>query len=191
MPRPYADRVRTVELLPDDATDRAVREAWRRLAEAGLPSQAGHPHPTNRPHLTLAVGEALPDAVRARLEELLGTALPVRIRLAGLVRFTGRVRVLAWAVRPDPELLLLHEEVWRTLAEAPGVGRLNPLHAPGRWVPHVTLGRSRRVSWDLPDSELLPVPPHAPLPGLLVAARGYDSVARTVEPLAPCGHRPG
>ncbi|GAA2447638.1 2'-5' RNA ligase family protein [Streptomyces macrosporus] len=177
--------MRTVELLPDDATDRAVRRAWRHLADAGLPSQAGHPHPTNRPHLTLATGEALPDAVRARVVEVLEAALPVRIRLEGLVRFPGRVRVLAWAVRPDPELLFLHGEVWRTLAGSPGVGRTNPLHAPGRWVPHVTLGRARRAAWDLPDADLLPAPLRGPLPGLLVAARGYDSATRTTESLVP------
>ncbi|GAA2404506.1 2'-5' RNA ligase family protein [Streptomyces glaucosporus] len=181
--------MRTVELLPDDATDRAVREAWRHLAEAGLPSQAGHPHPTNRPHLTLATGEALPDAVRARLEEVLDAALPVRIRLEGLLRFPGRVRVLAWAVRPGPGLLLLHGEVWRALAGTPEAGRMNPLHAPGRWVPHLTLGRTRRASWDLPDADLLPAPLRGPLPGLLTAARSYDSADRTTEPLAPRGGR--
>jgi len=181
-------RVRTVELLPDGVTDRTVREAWRHLAEAGLPSQAGHPHPTNRPHLTLAAGEALPDAVRARLAEALGL-LPVRIRLEGLVRFPGRRHVLAWAVRPDAVLLRLHEEVWRALAGAPGVGRMNPLHAPGRWVPHITLGRGRRGAWDRPDAELLPAPLRGPLWGRLVGARSYDSATRTTEPLLPGGHR--
>jgi hypothetical protein len=38
--------VRTVELLPDAALDAAVRDAWARLAAAGLPSLGRHPHPT-------------------------------------------------------------------------------------------------------------------------------------------------
>ncbi|MEU2602750.1 hypothetical protein ABZ669_37750, partial [Streptomyces hirsutus] len=36
------------------------------------------------------------------------------------MRFSGRTKVLAWAVRPDEALLHLHETVWRTLRDAPG-----------------------------------------------------------------------
>ena len=50
--------MRTVELLLDEAADSTVREAWRRLADAGLPSQARHPSPTNSPHLTLAADDS-------------------------------------------------------------------------------------------------------------------------------------
>ncbi|MFD1830949.1 2'-5' RNA ligase family protein [Streptomyces desertarenae] len=176
--------MRTVELLPDDTADRAVREAWRHLAAAGLPSQAGHTHPTNRPHLTLATAEAVPAAARVRVEEAL-TALPVPFRLAGLVRFEGRVHVLAWAVCPDPELLRLHEAVWRALETSPGTGPLNPLHAPGRWVPHITLGRSRRPVWEVPDGRLLPPSPGGTLRGRFTGARSYDSATRGVDSLSP------
>ncbi|MFD6820552.1 hypothetical protein ACFWC5_09265 [Streptomyces sp. NPDC060085] len=41
--------MRTVEVLLDEAADLSVREAWLRLADAGLPSQALHPSPTNSP----------------------------------------------------------------------------------------------------------------------------------------------
>ncbi|MFE0774424.1 2'-5' RNA ligase family protein, partial [Streptomyces sp. NPDC058861] len=116
-------------------TERAVREAWRRLADAGLPSLAGHRHPTNRPHLTLASADALPAGVRARLLGALAEALPVPLRLDGFVRFSGRVRVLAWAVRPDDALLRLHGAVWRILREAPESGWPNPLLDPARWAP--------------------------------------------------------
>ncbi|MEE1943193.1 2'-5' RNA ligase family protein [Streptomyces sp. TRM 70361] len=180
--------MRTVELLPDEAADRAVRESWHRLAGAGLPSQAAHTHPTNRPHLTLATAGTLPEEVRGRLAEAL-EALPVPLVVAGLVRFPGRVHVLAWAVRPDPALLALHTAVWRALASVPAAGRLNPLHAPGRWVPHLTLGRSRRPVWDdRPDEELLsallPAAPHEAPRGRFTAARSYDSATRTTVPLA-------
>ncbi|MFC7794378.1 2'-5' RNA ligase family protein [Streptomyces cinereoruber] len=168
----------SVELLPDAATERAVREAWRLLADAGLPSLAGHRHPTNRPHLTLASADALSGEVRARLLHVLAEALPVPLRLDGLVRFSGRTRVLAWAVRPDGALLRLHEEVGRILREAPGSGRPNPLLDPARWVPHVTLARGRGA---FPD-------PPAGAPGALAGewttARHYDSVTRTVAYLA-------
>ncbi|HEX5566912.1 MAG TPA: 2'-5' RNA ligase family protein [Streptomyces sp.] len=180
--------MRTVELLPDEATDRAVREVWRHLERLGLPSQAGHPHPTNRPHLTLATGQELPAAVRVLLEGALAP-LPVPLRLEGLLRFPGHVRVLAWAVRPDRALVRLHERVWQVLARSPAVGRMNPLHAPGRWVPHITLGRSLRPAWERPDAELLPARLHGPLYGRLTGARSYDSASRTTEALLPRGHR--
>ncbi|MFC8292164.1 2'-5' RNA ligase family protein [Streptomyces sp. NPDC057254] len=178
----------SVELLPDPVTERAVREAWRRLADAGLPSLAGHRHPTNRPHLTLASADALPAEVRARLLGALAEALPVPLRLDGFVRFSGRVRVLAWAVRPDDALLRLHGAVWRILREAPGSGRPNPLLDPARWVPHVTLGRGRDASWDVPADEVFSSSAGTPagvVTGAWTAARSYDSVTRTVEGLAP------
>ncbi|MGV9692028.1 2'-5' RNA ligase family protein [Streptomyces sp. NPDC003444] len=170
----------SVELLPDPSTERAVRDAWRRLADAGLPSLAGHRHPTNRPHLTLASAEDLPAEVRARLLRVFAESLPVPLRLDGLVRFSGRVRVLAWAVRPDDALLRLHEDVWRILRAAPGSGRPNPLLDPARWVPHVTLGRGRDASWDVPADGVV-----SPSAGAWTSVRSYDSVTRTVELLAP------
>ncbi|MFE0118349.1 2'-5' RNA ligase family protein [[Kitasatospora] papulosa] len=176
----------SVELLPDLATERAVREAWERLARAGLPSMAAHRHPTNRPHLTLATADTLLPETRALLDEALEAALPLPVALDGLVRFRGRRPVLAWAVRPDDALLRLHRTVWRTLREAPGSGRPNPLHDPGRWVPHLTLGRggdhTRAVH------EVFPSTPGAP-PGVLAGswtgARTYDSLTRTTDRLGP------
>ncbi|MFJ3818721.1 2'-5' RNA ligase family protein [Streptomyces sp. NPDC090056] len=178
----------SVELLPDTVTERAVREAWRRLADAGLPSLAGHRHPTNRPHLTLASADALPAEVRARLLRVLAEALPVPLRLDGFVRFSGRFRVLAWAVRPDDALLRLHGAVWRVLREAPESGRPHPLLDPARWVPHVTLGRARDASWDVPADEVLSSSAGTPagvVTGSWTAARSYDSATRTVVGLAP------
>ncbi|MCI0383085.1 2'-5' RNA ligase family protein [Streptomyces sp. CNQ085] len=174
--------MRTVELLPDATTDLAVRRAWRHLAAAGMPSQEAHTHPTNRPHLTLATADALPGATREDVAAALGD-LPVGLCLDGLLRFTGRTYVLAWAVRPDPELLRLHTAVWRALTGLPGTGGTNPLHAPGRWVPHITLGRSRRPAWSLTDGELLPAGVRGPVRGRLTGARSYDSATRTTEAL--------
>ncbi|MFD7877467.1 hypothetical protein ACFV5G_25795 [Streptomyces sp. NPDC059766] len=37
----------TVEVVLDEEADLAVREAWRRLADAGLPSRACLRSPTN------------------------------------------------------------------------------------------------------------------------------------------------
>ncbi|KUH40668.1 MULTISPECIES: 2'-5' RNA ligase family protein [Streptomyces] len=178
----------SVELLPDEATERAVRAVWDRLLHAGLPSQAAHRHPTNRPHLTLAAADTLAPATRTRVGELL-TALPVPLVLRGSVRFTGRTHVLAWAVRRDDALLRLHEAVWRALRDAPACGRLHPLHDPARWNPHVTLGRGRGAAWPVPDGTLFGAAPGGGPPGVLtgrwVDARTYDSVTRTTTRLGP------
>ncbi|MCT6778875.1 2'-5' RNA ligase family protein [Streptomyces sp. CS7] len=173
----------SIELLPDGATDRAVRGVWRSLADEGLPSQSAHRHPTNRPHLTLATAETFPAETRTALAESLA-ALP----LTGLLRFSGRVNVLAWAVRPDAALLELHETVWRILREAPGGGgRSNPLLSPARWVPHITLGRGRGAVWPGPDGRWLPEEATGPgvLPGRWAGARSYDSTSRTTAGIGP------
>lgn len=176
----------TVELLPDPATERAVRDVWRRLLDLGLPSQATHRHPTNRPHPTLATAGAPTSEVRGRLRRELAF-LPLPLHLDGLVRFTGRTRVLAWAVRPDDVLPRLYERVWRTLRDAPESGRLNRLHDPARWIPHITLGRGRDPVWRGPQDGLIQqtAAPSGVLAGRWEAARRYDSLIPDDRP-----HRP-
>ena len=146
--------MRTVELLPDDDLEAAVRAAWARLAPLGVGSVAGHPHPTNRPHVTLAAGPDLPR---------LALPLPLPVTLDGTLLLG---RVLAWRVTPTPELLALHEQVWRLMDDP------NPLHAPGAWVPHVSLARRA------PAGFAFAVGTRA---GMFVAARSYDSGTRTVR----------
>lgn len=179
--------MRTVELLPDTATEAHVREMWRMMAAAGLSSLAEHRHPTNRPHVTLATCEDLRPSARAELAALFDGGLPVPFRLDGLLRFDGRTRVLAWRVAADAPVLELHRRVWEVLA--PTAGRLNPLHAPGRWIPHMTLARSRRATARWPD-RLLPAALREPREAAFTGARGYDSTTRTVEHLGGAAHPP-
>ncbi len=153
--------VRTVELLLDDHLDGAVRAVWERLAAAGLRSLALHPHPTNRPHVTLAAGAVLP----GRLD----LPLPIPVTLDGTVLFEGRIGMLAWRVVPSPELCALQSRVWRAVDDP------NPLHEPGRWVPHVSLARRVR-----PGSATVEVGVRH---GWFVAARSYDTETRTVVSL--------
>ncbi|MYT71870.1 MULTISPECIES: 2'-5' RNA ligase family protein [unclassified Streptomyces] len=177
----------TVELLPDDATDEVVREAWAALAAAGAPSQAGHPHPTNRPHLTLFTLPALPSGLRLALGDALSAALPLPLRISGPHVFSGRTGTLAWLVAADPALVELRVRL-RGLAE----DVLGPWcvgsheRRPEDWCPHVTLGRSRRAAaWSTPGSVGFQVLPDPPKAGLWTRARTYDSASRTTEPLAP------
>jgi 2'-5' RNA ligase len=169
--------VRTVELIPDDALDGAVRAVWRRLAAAGLPSLATHPHPTNRPHLTVATADQLPEApVAAALDQL-----PIGVRLAGVLFFDGRAGMAAWRVHADEALYRLHAQVWRALD-----GReRNPLHAPQAWVPHVSLARRVRPAQHAAVRDIVDA---VVADGRFVAARSYDTATRAVTDL-PAHHR--
>ncbi|WP_208754092.1 2'-5' RNA ligase family protein [Streptomyces bauhiniae] len=168
--------MRTVELLPDEATEARVRWVWGRLSEAGMPSLAGHRHTTNRPHLTLTTASELPWDVRPALAGAL-SVLPLPLRLEGTLRFEGRTSVLAWRVVTDAGLTALQRRVWELL---PGAG--NPVFEPENWVPHLSLGRTRSGPDPWP-AELLPAELSEPWEGRFTAARSYDTESRTVERL--------
>ncbi|MFD5234221.1 2'-5' RNA ligase family protein [Streptomyces qaidamensis] len=175
--------MRTVELLLDEAAERAVREAWRRLADAGLPSQARHRSPTNSPHLTLAACPELTAPIRWALAEV-ATTLPLPVRCTGVVRFERPTSVLAWALEPDSALAGLHRRVWEAVASDSPPRTLNPFHEPGHWAPHITLGRTRRAGAfaDRRIPELLPTPP---LSVRLTTLRSYDTETGALEVLDP------
>ncbi|WP_420037212.1 2'-5' RNA ligase family protein [Streptomyces sp. cg28] len=177
----------TVELLPDEETDEVVREAWAALAAAGAPSQAGHPHPTNRPHLTLFTLPALPSGLRLVLGDALSAALPLPLRISGPHVFAGRTSTLAWLVAADPALVELRVRLQRLAEEVLGPGsREHRARRPEDWRPHVTLGRSRRpAAWSTPGSVGFQVLPDPPKAGLWTRARTYDSASRTTKRLAP------
>jgi 2'-5' RNA ligase len=168
--------VHHVELLLDEASDTAVREQWRRLDEAGLPSQARHRSASNRPHVTLTVTEAWPGA--GELDSALAplAALPVHAVLGAPTVFGCGRFVLARAVVATEALLALQGAL---------VERLGPpasdLLLAGRWVPHVTLGR--RLSSSQVGEALELLGGHEG-PGVVFgSARHWDSVARTDQAL--------
>lgn len=125
----------SVELLLDDAAERAVRDDWARLIDAGLPSSGRNPSPSNRPHITVAVRDGI------RLDDLPGVTqvLPLRVELNGLLVFGGATRaVLTRQVVASVALLQFHRDVAARLG-APEPRYANT--APDRWSPHVTLAR--------------------------------------------------
>lgn len=168
--------MRTVELLPDEATEARVRWVWGRLTEVGVPSLAGHRHATNRPHLTLTTAPELPWDVRPALAGAL-SVLPLPLRLEGTLRFEGRTSLLAWRVVTDAALAALQRRVSELL---PGAG--NPLFEPENWVPHLSLGRTRSGPGSWP-AERLPAELSEPWEGRFTTARSYDTGSRTVERL--------
>ena len=168
--------MRTVELLCSPPLEQAVRAAWDRLAAAGLRSLARNTHPSNRPHLTLASVEAFPPGAAARLADLVDAALPLPVRLDRIEVLDGSAP-LVWLLRPSRELTALHAAVWDVLADADGQ---HPWHAPGRWVPHLSLALRFRDH----DRRLARAVAGVDRPtGEFVAARSYDGETRTVTPL--------
>lgn len=137
----------SVELLFDQRTEAAVIRDWTALADAGLPSQAQHTSPSNRPHVTLTVGRRIDPAVDAALWEP-ARQLPLDCLIGAPMIFGRTAITLVRLVVPAAGLLRLHESV-----DAICAPHLTPEaydHVrPGRWTPHVTLCR-RLAPADLP-----------------------------------------
>lgn len=129
--------VQSVELLLEPAGDAAVREQWRQLTDAALPSQGQHRGASNRPHITLFVAHEVTAELDDRVRDALA-APDFEIRLGGFVVFGGRRQILARSVIPSRALLELHRDVARAARGCRGV----PDHIlPDAWTPHVTLAR--------------------------------------------------
>lgn len=166
-----------VDLVLENAADRAVREEWARLAEAGLPSQAQHRSASNRPHVTLTTSEGWPTgAGLAGVGEALAT-LPMGGWLGPPVLLGRGPFVLARVVVASADLVRLHADVAGVLAPLS-----SELVVPGRWLPHVTLAR-RLDAARVPEA--LAVIGAEPGEVVFTEARHWDSVARLDEPLTP------
>ena len=170
--------MQSVELLLDDALDAAVREEWRLLADAGLPSQARHTGPTNAPHVTLAVAAALSPAAEARLVNTVTDELP-SLTLGGLLVFPGHV--LARVVVPSAALLDLHARVIVAVGDEDGV--VEHVH-PGAWTPHVTLAR-RLGPDDLASAVRLLADAPRERTGRAAAVRRWDPRVRRAWTVSP------
>ncbi|MGC4773253.1 2'-5' RNA ligase family protein [Micromonospora sp. DT44] len=169
--------MRTVELVCSPGLDAAIRTTWARLAAAGLPSLARNIHPTNRPHLTLAAVDEFPSGVERRLGDLFDAALPLPVTLDRVVVLDGSAP-LVWLVRPTPALTALHAAaVWDVLDRADGH---RPWHAPGAWVPHLSLALRFRDA----DVRMARAVTGGQRPtGAFEGARSYNGEDRTVTTL--------
>ncbi|OFJ51472.1 2'-5' RNA ligase family protein [Mycolicibacterium grossiae] len=163
----------SIELTFDAATDAAVRREWDALADAGLPSQARHRSPTNRPHVTMTVADHIApnvdDALRAA-----ALALPLDCRLGAPLIFGRHALTLVRLVVPSEGLLALH----RRLADLAGPHQRSgpfPHARPDEWTPHVTLCR-RLAPVDLPAA--LAVLGSDDVPGRFAGLRRWDGDAR-------------
>jgi 2'-5' RNA ligase len=165
--------VHSIELLFDPDTESAIRRTWDELAGAGLPSQALHRSPSNRPHVTLAVA----DEISPEVDELLaGVAarLPMQCVIGAPLLFGGQRHVLARVIVPSAELLLMQAEVALTSLEHVRPGPVEHT-LPGSWTPHVTLCR-RLASADV--NAALDVVGGDDITGTFVGLRRWDGTAR-------------
>jgi len=121
----------SLELLPDESGQDAVRRDWEALRDAGLPTQLDHRSPTNAPHLTVVASPVIGPVMESLALQRLGPLLPLRVRSSGLILFGGRRVTVARAVDVGEELL-------RAVVALRGA--IDDLSHRG-WLPHVTLAR--------------------------------------------------
>lgn len=165
----------SVEVLFDAATEAVLRGLWDALAAAGLPSQAGHTAPSNRPHATLTVAEHIDATVDIALRPTL-EHLPLPCVIGAPMLFGGgRTVTLVRLVVPSSELLALHDDVHRVCLPHMPNGPL-PHADPGHWTPHVTL--ARRLAPDrLPAAMAVPDLSRE-VEGLITGLRHWDGNAK-------------
>jgi 2'-5' RNA ligase len=127
----------------DDAADAAIRELWRRMAEAAVDDSL-HAGPY-RPHITLGIWEnVIAEVASVRVAGVISDlpAFPVRFRAIGIfpphpIHRDVRQYAAVWlAPTISPALRGIHEKVH---AAMPAGGTPVQRSAPGRWNPHCTL----------------------------------------------------
>ena len=172
--------VHSIELTLDAGADAAVRGHWQALADAGVPSQAGHRSPTNRPHVTVTVAAQMSADAEADLVPLLDR-LPLPCRLGAPMVFGRGPYTLVLLVIPSVELLDLHAQVNRICLPHMESGPLRHTLS-GQWTPHVTL--ARRVPAELLEQALAVVGTGTDIAGEFVGLRHWDGDARQEHPIS-------
>ncbi len=93
-----------------------------------------------RPHFTwLAFQEGDLPGVESALEAFAETAQPFSVQINGLGIFTGEDPVLYIPIVVTAQLAAFHEALWARVSVFGGDEFEH--HAPGNWVPHITLAR--------------------------------------------------
>jgi 2'-5' RNA ligase len=131
--------VQSVELLLAPAAERAVVRVWDALRAAGLPSQARHTAPSNRPHVTLVAVPHLDAEAESAVAAAVRGRLPVDAAWGPVTCFGHGPWVLVRLLEPGAGM----RELQATVALAAGVPE-ESTSAPERWRPHVTLARRVR-----------------------------------------------
>lgn len=156
-----------LEFTLAEPDDRAVRQIWEALIEAGLPSQGRHRGASNAPHVTIAARPEIPVAMREAAVDHIAAHLPAELGVDGQITFTGRRRsVVALGVRL-PEVLRRDVEAFRDAWEL-----------PQPWTAHITIARHVGADELAAVSEVVtrgPLPTHLRVGAL----RYWDPVTAT------------
>ncbi len=137
--------VHSIELLLDSQAEAAVREQWRLLDDAGLPTEHRRDGDVaRRPHITLIACEQIAADTAAALSPLLAAAVPMPATIGAPSIFgTAKARrpslLLVRQVLPTVGLLQLQQAV---VAACPPA--VDNHFLAGHWVSHITLGRRFR-----------------------------------------------
>lgn len=173
--------VHSVELTLDADADSAVRGIWQALADNGVPSQAAHRSPTNRPHVTLTVASGLSAQADTELAGLLHR-LPFPCRIGAPVVFGRGPFTVALLMVPSSELLDLHAQVNRICLPHMVAGPLSHSMV-GQWTPHVTV--ARRIDAGLLGPALTVAGQGPDIVGAVAGLRHWDGDARREHPIGP------
>lgn len=167
----------SVEMVPDDRVDSAVRADWSALIEAGLPSAGRHPSDSNRPHVTVALCDELPADAIAGLRSL-AEALPLACSWGGVTVFPAGERfVLARPLVVTAELLAVHRRIVGFLGPPPERYAVTAIDG---WTPHLTL--ARRVTGEQVGRALALLGAE-PVAGEITGMRLWDAERKVVTPL--------
>ncbi|PXW26976.1 UNVERIFIED_CONTAM: 2'-5' RNA ligase superfamily protein [Williamsia faeni] len=129
----------SIELIFDEVTNTIIGEQWRKLADAGLPSQGSIRSTSNRPHVTLIAADSIDATADMELSAIRGVA-GMTVNIGALLLFWGRRGTAARLVVPSDHLLDIHAQVFD--ATCPHIGGRPLAHvSPGSWTPHITLAR--------------------------------------------------
>jgi 2'-5' RNA ligase len=168
--------VGSIELVFDRDTEAAIRNIWEALAAAGIPSQA----PASRPHVTLAVAEAIAPDVDEPLRAV-SERLPLPCVIGAPLLFGRASAVFARLVVPTEELLALHAEVHRCCGPHLRPGPM-PNSLPGQWTAHVTM--ARRVGGAQLGRALRVAGRPAQIEGSFTGLRRWDGNKKAEHPIS-------
>ena len=110
--------VQSVELLLEPEAEHGVVRVWEALLEAGLPSQARHAAPSNRPHTTLVAVPGLTSEAESAVADAVRGRLPVDAAWGEVALFGRGPWVLVRLLDPSDGMRTLQAAVadacWRT-----------------------------------------------------------------------------
>jgi 2'-5' RNA ligase len=124
-----------VEMYFDEAADRAVRAAWKALADAGISTSMLDG--ISRPHVTLAVSDEIGATFKNALALFAKEVSPFELTFSHVGAFNTAEGVVFLAPTMTRSLLDLHQRFHAFFDQH--AAKKWPYYLPGAWVPHCTL----------------------------------------------------